>query len=162
MFFLAFLTFSIGKLEMPAHKPIEMYFWKKVKKGHGCWLWAGLVSPQGYGRIGVYHRGMQQAHRMAWELCYGPIPEGVSVLHKCGVRGCSRPNHLYLGTAKENARDMAINESTNTTRLTATDIPLIKTLSKRGWTLQKLARFFGVTYQNIRRILHEETWRHIS
>jgi hypothetical protein len=72
----------------------------------GCWLWTALCSAWGYGRIskaGV----TQYAHRLSWELHRGPITDGLFVLHRCDQPACVNPVHLFLGTAGDNARDMA-------------------------------------------------------
>jgi hypothetical protein len=73
----------------------------------GCWLWTGRYGNQGYGTYGGGRRGERvQAHRLVWEVTNGPIPTGLFVLHRCDVRGCVNPAHLFLGTAKDNTRDM--------------------------------------------------------
>lgn len=70
----------------------------------GCWLWEGAVDRYGYGKIrDNCHR--VQAHRVSWILHNGPIPEGLCVLHKCDVPGCVNPDHLFLGTNKDNTQD---------------------------------------------------------
>lgn len=80
-------------------------YWAKVKMGNGCWLWTGAVSGRGYGKLGIDGRDIG-AHRLAWELAYGPIPAGLFVLHTCDVRRCVNHAHLFLGTAADNTRDM--------------------------------------------------------
>lgn len=79
----------------------------------GCFIWAGCENGRGYGSFGVGSRTdgsdrMETAHRQAWVLANGPIPPGLSVLHKCDVRLCVNPDHLYLGTGKDNNLDMAL------------------------------------------------------
>lgn len=67
----------------------------------GCWLWTGSLLSNGYGSFG--RRG--RAHRASYEAHVGPIPDGLFVLHKCDVRCCVNPNHLWVGTNTDNARD---------------------------------------------------------
>lgn len=70
----------------------------------GCWLWVGPINKYGYGddRFNEHRR----AHRQSWIHHYGEIPEGMLVLHKCDVRSCINPDHLFLGTHKDNTQDM--------------------------------------------------------
>ena len=83
-------------------------FWLKVNRPNPavCWEWQG-GKDHGYGVVSLGSRtaGRMPAHRMAWELVKGPIPEGKHVLHHCDNPPCVNPAHLYLGTDVENARD---------------------------------------------------------
>lgn len=72
----------------------------------GCYLWEGARSESGYGRVYDGSR-MWQAHRLVWTQVKGPIPHGLFVCHKCDTPPCVNPDHLFLGTAKDNNRDMA-------------------------------------------------------
>ncbi|MHB8742598.1 MAG: HNH endonuclease signature motif containing protein [Sulfuricaulis sp.] len=83
-------------------------FWSKVEKSDGCWLWRGAIIPKGYGYFHVGGRLGQNlgAHRVSWRITNGEIPKGMFVLHKCDVRNCVRPEHLWLGTAMDNTKDM--------------------------------------------------------
>lgn len=76
-------------------------FWGKVDRGGPteCWIWTGFISPTGYGRSS---RGI--AHRLAYELTHGPIPEGLTIDHLCRNKACQNPAHLELVTAAENTR----------------------------------------------------------
>ena len=80
-------------------------FWSLVIKTEYCWLWQGpCFKDNGYGR--AFHDGHRQpAHRVAWELTNGPIPDGLFACHHCDVKPCVRPSHLFLGTQKDNMQD---------------------------------------------------------
>lgn len=85
-------------------------FWSKVQKSDGCWLWTGPVKSRAhpYGRFWVSpERKHVKAHRIAWELEHGTIPEKLHVLHRCDNPRCVRPDHLWLGTHRQNMQDMA-------------------------------------------------------
>ena len=80
-------------------------FWAKVAIGDGCWTWTAAITAFGYGVI-QWQGKKRPAHRIAWELTYGPIPAGKWVLHKCDNPPCVRPDHLFLGTVIDNVADM--------------------------------------------------------
>ena len=72
-----------------------------------CVEYQGALTSRGYGSH-WYKNKRQQAHRVAWELKYGPIPQGLHVLHRCDNKKCVRVSHLFLGTHADNMRDMAV------------------------------------------------------
>ena len=85
-------------------RPVEERFWERVRKTEGCWEWLG-VRREGYGISKIQIRGRQIpffAHRVAYELTKGPIPEGMTLDHLCRNRGCVNPAHLEPVTAVEN------------------------------------------------------------
>lgn len=87
-------------------RTMQERFWEKVQQTETCWSWTA-ASMNGYGLLQVARRPVR-AHRLSWELHFGEIPEDMDVLHKCDNRGCVRPDHLYLGTDVENARDRVL------------------------------------------------------
>lgn len=81
-------------------------FWVNVRIGDPdeCWPWTGSKQRKGYGTVNRFKR-QWVAHRFAWEMMNGPIPEGMLVCHKCDNPPCCNPAHLFLGTNKENLMD---------------------------------------------------------
>lgn len=94
-------------------------FWAKVRRGDGCWEWqAAIRSGSGYGVFQLGVGKQAPAHRVAWTLTRGEIPEGLWVLHHCDNRRCVNPDHLYLGTAKDNCRDREVRRRGKNSRKT--------------------------------------------
>ena len=82
-------------------------FWAAVPDAAvGCWEWKKGRDLNGYGRVKVAHRTVK-AHRVSWTLHFGAIPTGLFVLHRCDNPPCCRPDHLFLGSTTDNARDAA-------------------------------------------------------
>lgn len=132
-------------------------FWAKVHHGaHGaCWFWNGSGVPDGHGYMGLGHRPHNQpyyAHRIAWTIANGDIPDGQVVMHSCDVPRCCNPDHLFLGTQGDNNRDAAAKGRLNVPRpnhtrrkLTETDVDRIKMMRTTGMTLAEIGKHFGVT-----------------
>jgi hypothetical protein len=97
---------------MPHYSNSPETFWARVDKNAGpggCWIWTGAVNRDGYGTL-TYQRKHVSAHRLAWTLMFGPIPDGLFVLHSCPAGdnpSCVNPAHLFLGTQADNVADMA-------------------------------------------------------
>src|SRR5437879_2721398 len=103
---------------MGARGPVSERVWNHYEPEpmSGCWLWTGSVYAKGYGQIAVTPGHSAPAHRIAWEATYGPVPADKWVLHRCDVRTCVNPAHLFLGTNTDNMRDMAAKGRGNTAK----------------------------------------------
>lgn len=91
-------------------KTLEQRLWEKVDRTGDCWVWTAKTrSSFGYGmiRVGGTPGRLVSAHRVAWELTNGPIPDGLWVLHGCDNPPCCNPAHLHLGTRADNMREMS-------------------------------------------------------
>lgn len=90
----------------PAPIPVAERFWAKVQKGAGCWKWQGYLNNAGYGKLYV-NAGRRHcfAHRFAYELLVGPIPEGAEIDHICHTPSCVNPEHLRLATHALNSQN---------------------------------------------------------
>src|SRR3990170_7379385 len=90
-------------------KSMQDRFFEKVEPitESGCWIWMASLNIYGYGRF-RYKGRPSSAHRASWEMKYGYIPDGMNVCHKCDIPSCVNPNHLFIGTRKDNMRDKVI------------------------------------------------------
>lgn len=142
-------------------------FWSNVQKGEGCWEWQRGLDRHGYGRTSYQAKDVL-AHRLAWLLTHGPVPEGLYVCHHCDNRRCVRPDHLFLGTQKDNlddARDKgrplsslkagSLHHKTKVTEAVASEIKAART---SGETAKSIARRLGLGYRTVTRVLHDEHW----
>lgn len=169
-----------GTLETRAFPPtwstakerLEWYGWNVVQRDTPfadgpCWEWAGTCGAGGYGVLAVDHR-THKAHRLAYETWVGPIPEGMVVRHKCDNPPCINPEHLELGTPKDNARDReergrrtpARGEKHGCAKLTWDNVNEIRSLWSTGnYTRKQLAEDFGVVWTTIDMVVRNKTWK---
>ena len=143
----------------------------------GCWLWLRARNPNGYGLLrftGSAKEVPTLAHRHAYTLVYGNIPDGMCVLHRCDVRCCVNPDHLFLGTHLDNMADMRAKgrgsfgwrhslthrgASNGRAKLADADILLIRESAE---TARALAKRYGVHFSTIYQIKQRSTWKHID
>lgn len=140
--------------------PMPEHFWGKIERGGAdeCWAWRANRNQSGYGLFDIRIDGRRTsvgAHRKAWELTNGPIPDGLLVMHRCDNPPCCNPAHLMLGTFKDNSADMVAkgrNAKTISThgrvrKLTDADVRVIRSL----YRLQHPMRFIGQQFPGLNR-----------
>lgn len=144
-------------------------FWEKVDKTGDCWEWQAYRTPKGYGRFGVADGKMVLAHRFAWELVRGPVPEGLCVCHHCDNPCCVRPSHLFTGTNTDNQHDMARKgrnaqpkgEAHWKAKLTDEAVLDIRRRVEGGETQKSAAKIHGVHKTMVSLIVRRKNWKHI-
>ena len=130
----------------------------------GCWLWTASLDRQSYGYF--FSNKTEKAHRVSYKLYKGPIPEGLSVCHKCDVPSCVNPDHLWLGTHKDNERDKiakgravyARGESHTRAKLTEDAVIDIR---KKEMSQREYARKYGVSRTSIGWVQRRQSWNHV-
>jgi hypothetical protein len=173
-----------GSLDLPPKPSDEDRFWAQVDKSDDCWEWTGGRSQYGYGRF-CYNATYAQAHRYAWQVACGPIPDGMMILHTCDNRVCVRNDdegwyeingvlhprrgHLWLGTLDDNMRDMvekgrqSRGEAQRCAKLTPSIVREVRSLYAAGGVRHKdLSVRYDVTPHTIARALCRQTWKHVK
>jgi len=154
--------------------PLHDRFWKYVQKSDGCWLWTGATTNGGYGVIqsGPRPARIVRAHRLSYEMHFGPFDESLDVCHRCDNPRCVRPDHLFVGTAKTNVADMVAKgrassggvrgERHGRAKLTEAQVLAIRAAYASGTTSQRqLARDYAVDRGTIRFIVMRKHWTHV-
>lgn len=161
-------------------KAVAERFWLKVNRDGpipphrphlgSCWIWTASLKQSGYGQFQITRRGnIESAHRVSWTIHYGPIPDGLSVLHRCDNPPCVRPDHLFLGTQADNGLDMAekkrstFGQRNAQSKLTDEQVIAIRRkYAAGGCSHRGLAAEFGMAHQTIRNILIRKIWKHLD
>jgi hypothetical protein len=134
---------------------------------NGCHLWTGYVER--YARVKVRGKSYS-AHRIAWELARGPIPEGLYVLHRCDNGACVNPDHLFLGDQFDNMRDMRAKGRSNylqgaakpNAKLSDGAVRAIRAAAHDAATRKRLAEHYGVTIRTVCNIQQQRhRWKHV-
>lgn len=140
-------------------------FWQRVHVAGAdeCWEWLGRRNPKGYGSIDIGARGSRRAHRVAYELTRGRIPEGQLVCHRCDNPGCVNPRHLFIGTPADNMADMIGKGRAKAPvpKLIIEDVHRIREMLKSGLSQTRIADAFGVNQTHVSRIARGVAWKHI-
>lgn len=159
---------------------LEHRFWSFVDKtpGNGpqgeCWLWTGAITRCGYGMFVVARNDRPGAHRMSLRLCGVELPSrssGLMVCHRCHIRTCVNPNHLYVGTGEDNMHDMQEagrdnyfhGEKHYRTTLTESDVYEIRRLAaSKTMTHQEIAEQFEICRAAVGSIASRKNWKHLQ
>lgn len=147
--------------------PLER-FWRMVATGSSdCWYWTGSINRLGYGVFVALNE--TKAHRVAYKLFCGEIPNGMFVLHKCDTRCCVNPKHLMLGTQADNVKDMVdkgrakqtplYGEKNPRSKLTQSQVDEIRVRVANGEKQRSMCKIFAVSPMTINRIIRGETWK---
>jgi hypothetical protein len=151
-------------------------FWSKVDRSGDCWLWQAGCYNTGYGRFCFNKKCQVLAHRFAYTVTCGPIPDGIHVCHHCDVPACVRPDHLFLGTHQDNMNDMIAKgrdrKATTETKVRGEQHPIakltpdlvrkIRTDHKLGISVVNLAFHYNVSRKLIYNIVNRTAWAHID
>lgn len=134
----------------------------------GCFEWKGACDRDGYGVFSSdpdFGRKKLKAHRLAYELHVGPIPDGLLVLHSCDNPPCVNPEHLFLGSADDNRTDMyqkrRHRHSESAVKLAPEDVIEIRVRSAAGETHVSLATEFGITRTHVGRLVNRHHWKDV-
>lgn len=156
---------------IPLPSLVSDYFFALVLKlpgPNGCWIWTGPTLPFGYGEASFPGLKERRAHRLSWRLHCGDIPHGLFVLHHCDVPPCTRPDHLYLGTAADNARDMVLRGrscrgSKRSRRLIEADVAEMRRMYASGSvTMAAIANRYGIAVPTAHQIIRGDRWKHVA
>ncbi len=150
-------------------RPIELRFWEKVDiDPNGCWTWTAQKAKNkgrfNYGYLAVKGRPTL-AHRISWSIHFGEPASGLCVLHKCDNPSCVRPDHLFLGSMRDNMIDRDVKgrgcrgEKHVWAKLDQTMVKKIREMYASGKTSTKISHEIGVDAGTICNIVKRRSWR---
>jgi hypothetical protein len=140
------------------------------KAASGCWLYTGGISSSGYGIVSIKNRSVH-VHRLAYSLKCGPIPEATCVLHRCDIRRCINPDHLFLGSLADNNRDCMDKgrtadrrgEKNTGAKFTPKRVARVRRAYGTGRFSQRtVGEMFGISQQQVSSIVRGQAWPHLK
>lgn len=143
-------------------------FAASLRKRGSCVEWAKSTTTTGYGKFSLHAGGWMLAHRAAYEMHVGSIPDGMVVCHRCDNPRCVRPEHLFVGTMADNQQDMAQKgrstrgEKNPMARLTEADVREIRNKHAAGVKRDDLCAQWGVSLGCVSGVVDGINWRHVS
>lgn len=155
-------------------RPLAERFFEKVERVpfSGCWLWTASTTQRGYGCFALRRTKQEGAHRVSYRMHKGPIPDGLMVLHRCDVPPCVNPDHLFLGTCRDNAADMIAKgrqikaqlkgSQCPNAKLTENAVIEIRERHRLGESDEWLASEFGVRQSIINKVRNRRVWTHVT
>lgn len=146
-------------------KPASERFWRHVNKAteSGCWEWVGFKNNYGYGQFWADNR-MVYAHRFSYELHHGKLCDGLFACHRCDNPKCVNPDHLFSGSAKENADDCSKKGRRPKSRGRFTDKieRLIRKECEAGVRQPTIAKEFNISIKTVQRIASGMTYTQLA
>ena len=144
----------------PTPKPIMQRFLSKVVKTPTCWVWMGATN-NNYGQL--YDNKVKKhrrAHILAYELFIGPVPDGLNICHRCDVRSCVNPKHLFAASQGDNLKDMYGKKRRHgAKKLTWAKVKEIRRLRRLGRTTYSIGQKFAIAHQTVSEICLGKYWR---
>lgn len=125
----------------------ERFLRKRIISESGCWITTSKpVMNSGYAQFSIGKHGKDTAHRLSYKLFKGEIPKGKNVCHSCDTKLCVNPDHLWLGSQKENLADMKNkNRQRKSENFNIFDIHTIKDMAASGYLHKNIAKKFNVS-----------------
>lgn len=163
-------------MSMVQTKTVEERFEERFipEPNSGCWLWIGEIDAYGYGSLFLFKERVSRGnwrkirikvHRQSWKIHRGEIHSGMEVCHSCDMPGCVNPEHLYLGTHRQNMDDrdrkgrLAQGERSPFSKISAKDVVAIRASTQ---TLAVLGARYGIAFQTVSEIRLGLIWRSIK